>query len=79
MNKSNNNNNNNNLNSGHLRVLKIFSIIERCTLFGGDLKKTVILGTKCFVRYSWHVRYLECPLLGGLIVLHIALHGISSY
>ena len=25
----------------------------------------VTFGTKCFVRYSWHVRYLGCSLLGG--------------
>ena len=56
------------LNSGQLRVLKNLSVIERCSLLGGKLKKIVTFGTKYFVRYSWHVRYLECPLLGGFTV-----------
>ena len=46
------------LKNGHLRVLKNLSVIEKCPLLGGNLKKTVTFGTKCFVRYSWHVRYL---------------------
>ena len=54
------------LNSGHLWVLKNLSVIERCPLLGGNLKKIVTCGTKCFVHYSWHVRYLGCQLLGGL-------------
>ena len=29
----------------------------------------VTFGTNCFVRYSWHVCYLGCPILGGLTVL----------
>ena len=53
------------LTSGHLRVLKNLSIIERCPVFGGNLKKIVTFGTESFVRYSWHVRYLGCLLLGG--------------
>ena len=55
-------------NSGHLRVLKNLSIIERCWLLGGSLKKIVTFGTERFVRYSWHVRYLECQLFGGFTV-----------
>ena len=57
------------LNSGYLRVLKSLSIIERCPLLGGNLKKIVTFGTKHFVRYSWHVRYLVCLLLGGFTVM----------
>ena len=56
------------LNSGHLQVLKNLSVIERCPLLGGNFKKIVTFGTKRFVRYSWHVRCLGCPLLGGLAV-----------
>ena len=56
------------LNSEHLRFLKNLSVIERCPLLGGNLKKIVTFGTKRFVRYSRHVRYLECPLLGGFTV-----------
>ena len=59
------------LNNGHLRVLNNYSVIERCPLLGGNLKKIVGFGTKRFVRYSWHVRYLGCPLLRGLTVLTI--------
>ena len=33
------------LNSGHLRVLKNLSVIERCPLLGGNFKKIVTLGT----------------------------------
>ena len=40
------------LKNGHLRVLKNFSVIERCQLLGGNLKKIVTFGTQCFVRYS---------------------------
>ena len=58
------------LNSGHLRVLKNVSFIERCPLLGGNLKKIVTFGTKRFAPYSWHVRYLGCPLLGGFTVWH---------
>ena len=35
---------------------------------GGNLKKTVTFGTKRFVHYSWHFRYLGRPLLGGFTV-----------
>ena len=42
------------LNSGQLRVLKNV----RRALLGGNLKKIVTFGSKRFVRYSWHVRYL---------------------
>ena len=57
------------LNSGHLQLLKNSSVIERCPLLGGNLKKIVKFGTECYVRYSWHVRYLGCPLLGGFTVI----------
>ena len=55
------------LNSGHLRVLRNLSVIERCLLLGGNLKKTVTFGTNCFVCYSrhiaiWNVRYWETSL-----------------
>ena len=56
------------LNNGYLRVLENLSVIERWPLLEGNFKKIVTLGTKCFVRYSWHVRYLRCPLLGGFTV-----------
>ena len=36
-----------------------------CYLFGGNLKRIATFGTQCFVHFSWHVRYLGCPLLGG--------------
>ena len=54
------------LNSGHRCVLKNLSAIERYPLLGGNFKKNVTFGT--FVRYSWHVRYLLCPLLASFIV-----------
>ena len=57
------------LNRGHLRVLKKLPGIERCPLLGGNFKKIVTFGTKLFVRYSWHVRFLGCPLLGNFTVL----------
>ena len=56
------------LSSWHLRVFKNLSVIESCPLLGGNLKKIVLFGTKCFIRYSWHVRYLGCQLLGGFTV-----------
>ena len=56
------------LNSGHLRVLKHLSVIERCPLLGDNFKKIAIFGTERFVRYSWHVRYLGCLLLGAFTV-----------
>ena len=56
------------LNSGHLRVFKKLSLFERCQLLGDNFKKIVTFGTKWHVRYSWYVRYLECPLLGVFTV-----------
>ena len=56
------------LNSGHLGVLKTFSVIKRCPLLGGSLTKIVTFGTKHFVNYLRHVRYLGCALLGGFTV-----------
>ena len=56
------------LNSGHQRVLKNLSVIERCPLLGADLKKIVTFGTQHFIDYSWHVHYLGCPVLGGFTV-----------
>ena len=38
---------------------------------GGNFKKIVTFATKRFVRNSWHVRCLECPLLGGFTVWSI--------
>ena len=58
-------------NSGHLRVLKNLSAIETCPLLGGRLTKIVTFETKHFGRYSTHVRYLECPPLGGFTVPNI--------
>ena len=57
------------LNSGQLRVLKKLSVIQRCSLLGENFKKIVTFGAQSFVRYSWHVHYLECPLQGGFIDL----------
>ena len=51
------------LNSGHLLVLKNLSIIDRCPLLGGNLKKIVTFWTK------WFVRYLRCPLLAGFTLV----------
>ena len=48
-------------NSGHIRVLKNLSVIKRCPLLGGSLKKIVTFGTKYFVDY-WDVRYWEISL-----------------
>ena len=59
------------LNSGHLRVSKKLSVIERCPLLGGNFKKIVTYGTQRFVRYSWHVHYLGCPLLGGFTIIYL--------
>ena len=52
------------LNSGQLRVLKSLSVIKRCPLLG----RIVTFGTKHIVRYSTHIRYLGCPLLGDFTV-----------
>ena len=57
------------MNSGHLRVLKKLSGIEMCPLLGDNFKKIATFGASSFVRYSWHVRYLGCLLLGGLTVV----------
>ena len=57
------------LNSGH-RVSKNSSVIKRFPLLGGSLTKIITFGTKHFVRYSMHVRYLGCPLLGGFTALY---------
>ena len=46
------------LNSRHLRVLRNFSVIKRCPQLRGSITKIVTFGTKHFVRYSKHVRYL---------------------
>ena len=56
------------LNSGHLPVFKNLSVIESWPLLGGNLKKNVTFGTKCFVGYLCHVRFLGCPLLGRFTV-----------
>ena len=56
------------LNSGHLRGLKKFSVTGNFPLLGGNLTKIVTFGTKQFVRYSRHVSYWRCPLLGGFTV-----------
>ena len=56
------------LNSGQLRVFKKLSLSERCLLLGGNFKKIVTFVTQCFVRYSWYVRCLGRPLLGGFTV-----------
>ena len=57
------------LHSGHPRVLKNLSVINRCPVLGGSLTKIITFGTKHFVRYSRVVRYLGCSLLGGFTVL----------
>ena len=50
------------LKSGHLPVFKNLSVIEKCPLLGGNLKKIVTFRTKCFVPY------LGCPLVGGFTI-----------
>ena len=67
------------LNSGHLRILKYLSVIQRCPLLGGSLTKIVTFETKHFVRYSRHVRYLGCPLLGGFTVIAKQLQSVKLY
>ena len=63
------------INSGHLRFLKSLTVIKRCPLLGGNFKKIFTCGTKRFVCYSWHVRCLGCPLLGGFILrLYLKVH-----
>ena len=66
------------LNSGHLWVLKNVSVIERCLLLGGNLKKIVTFGAKHFVRYSRHACYLGCPLLGCFTVYYFANQKLYS-
>ena len=56
------------MNSGHVRVLKNVSVIDRCLILGGKLKKIVTFGTKRFVRCSWYVPYFGYPLLEGFTV-----------
>ena len=56
------------LNDRHLRVLKNLSVIKRCPQLGRSLTKIVTFGTNHFVRYSRHVHYLRCPLMGGFTV-----------
>ena len=45
--------------------------VKRCPRLGGrgSLTKIVTFGTKYFVRYSRHARYLGCPLLRGFTVV----------
>ena len=63
------------INSGHLRFLKSLTVMKRCPLLGGNFKKIFTCGTKRFVCYSWHVRCLGCPLLGGFILrLYLKVH-----
>ena len=41
----------------------------RCPLLGGSLTKIFAFWTKHYVRYSRHVRYLGCSLLGDFTVV----------
>ena len=66
------------LNSGHLQVLKHLSVIERCPVLGGNLKKIFTFVTKCFVRYSWHVRYFGYPLMGGFTVFLSGFYSVGK-
>ena len=59
------------LNIKHIRILKNLSVMKRCPLLGGSLTKIVTFGTKHFVCYSRHIRYLECPLLGCFTVFEV--------
>ena len=48
-------------------LIYILSVIERCHLLGGNLKKTVTFGANCFVAIQampviWDVRYWEISL-----------------
>ena len=67
------------LDSEHLRVLKNLSVIKRCPLLGGSLTEIVTFGTKNFVRYSRHVRYLGCRLLRGFTVLVCTMYICQIY
>ena len=46
---------------------------------GGSLTKIVTFETKHFIRYSRHVRYLRCPLLGGFTVFSFELKKIFFF
>ena len=65
------------LNTGHIGVLKNLSVIDRCPLLGGNLKKIATFGT--FFHYSWHVRNLGCLLLEGFTVLLTKKRYDSTY
>ena len=54
------------------------SVIKSCPLLGGSSTKIVTFGTKYFVRYSRHVRYLGYPLLGGFTVQVISYFTVAS-
>ena len=41
------------------KILKNLSVISRCPLLGGSLRKIATSGTKDFVRYSRHIHYWE--------------------
>ena len=56
--------------------LKKLFVIKRCPLLRGSLTKIVTFGAKLCVRYSRHVRYLGCPLLGGFTVI---VKGVEKY
>ena len=66
------------LNSGHLRVLKNVSFIERCPLLRGNLKKLSHLGLNVLpaihgMSAIWDVRYWEVSLYGikfGITLLY---------
>ena len=64
---------------GHLRVLKKLSFIETCPLLRGNLIKVATFRTKRFVRYSKHVGYLGCPLLGGFTVFYLNQFLLNSF
>ena len=60
------------LNSGHLRVLKNFSVIEWGPLLGGNLKNIF----QHFVSYSWPL--FGCRLLGGFTVVNYVASFIAD-
>ena len=43
-------------------IRKNLSVIERCPPSGSNFKNIVTFEAQHFVRYSWYVRYLGCPL-----------------
>ena len=55
------------LNSGHPRIFKNLSVIERCPLLGGNLKKIVKFGTFCLLFKAFPLFGMSA--LGGFIVL----------